>query len=77
MKKVVLALAAVAMVACFSFTSCSKKCTCKTPAGEVEYKLDELNDALKAAGFKEIDKCSDEITWEAEGMSISTGWSCE
>lgn len=30
MKKVVLALAAVAVVACFSLTSCNKKCTCKT-----------------------------------------------
>lgn len=30
MKKIVLALAAVAVVACFSLTSCNKKCECKT-----------------------------------------------
>ena len=35
MKKVVLALAAIAVVACFTFTSCNKKCTCKTYAAGV------------------------------------------
>ena len=60
MKKVVLAIAVVATVACFSFTSCSKKCTCKTPAGEVEWSLDEVNDNLKNLGSNQtIDKCSD------------------
>ena len=75
MKKVLLALAVVATVACFS--SCNKTCTCKTPAGTVEYKLDDLNSTLTKAGFKEIDKCSDPITWEAAGMTLETGWACE
>lgn len=74
MKKVFLALAVIATVACF--TSCSKTCTCKTAAGEVEYKLDDLNAALKQAGFKEVKKCSDKIEWEQEGITVETGWSC-
>ena len=57
MKKVLLALAVVATVACFS--SCNKKCTCKTGIGtttvEEEFDLDELNDKYNT-DFK---KCSD------------------
>lgn len=77
MKKVVLALTAVAVVACFSFTSCSKKCTCKVAGQETEYKLDDLNAALKAAGYKEVKKCTDPIT-DMDGNSIPKEyWNCE
>ncbi|MBP5326821.1 MAG: hypothetical protein J6Y98_02770 [Bacteroidales bacterium] len=56
MKKIVLALAVIATVACFS--SCSKKCTCKMPTGEVTYDLDEMNEQFKQYGVQ-IDKCTD------------------
>ena len=76
MKKVVLAIAVVATVACFSFTSCSKKCTCKVSGVETEYKLDDLNDALKALNYKEVDKCTDPIT-DQNGNSIpKEAWDC-
>ena len=46
MKKVVLALATVAVVAFFSlnFTSCKKKCKCNIAGVEFEYDIDELNE---------------------------------
>lgn len=57
MKKIVLTLAVIATVACFS--SCSKKCNCKFANGsEVEYDLDEMNDQFSSYGVN-IDKCSD------------------
>ena len=61
------------MVACFSFTSCNKKCTCNIEGQEVEYKIDELNDYLKATAtemegtFKEVKKCSDKIVFTIDG----------
>ena len=39
MKKIVLAIAVIAVVACFS--SCNKKCTCKTYANGVVVRTDE------------------------------------
>lgn len=55
MKKVVLALAAVAVVACFSLTSCNKKCTCKTYAAGVVVQTTE-DVELDRDTYK---KCSD------------------
>ena len=54
MKKVVLALAAVAVVACFSLTSCNKKCTCKTYVMGVVATTEEVE--LDKDSYK---KCSD------------------
>lgn len=60
MKKAVLALAAIAIVACFSFTSCKKKCTCKTPIGEAEWTIDEVNEELKKININQtIEKCTE------------------
>ncbi len=57
MKKLILALAVVATVACFS--SCSKKCNCKFANGsETEYDLDEMNEQFSQYGVT-IDKCTD------------------
>ena len=42
MKKVVLALAAIAVVACFSLTSCNKKCECKTYAAGIVATTSEI-----------------------------------
>lgn len=59
MKKVVFTLAAIAMVACFSFTSCNKKCTCKASAMgvtvESEMDIDDFNSTY-GTDFK---KCSE------------------
>lgn len=55
MKKVVLALAAIAVVACFTFTSCKKKCKCNIAGIEVEYDIDELNQKYNA----NIEKCTE------------------
>lgn len=55
MKKVVLALAAIAVVACFTFTSCKKKCKCNIAGVEVEYDIDELNEKYNA----NIEKCTE------------------
>lgn len=60
MKKVVLALAAITVVACFSMTSCSKKCTCRTPAGIIELNIDQLNEIIQENnGTVTIENCSD------------------
>ena len=57
MKKVLLALAVIATVACMS--SCTKKCTCKLITGaEAEYELDDLKTTYAYAGIT-IEKCSD------------------
>ncbi len=57
MKKILLTLAVVATVACFS--SCSKKCNCKFSDGrELEYDLDEMNEQFSNYGVT-IDKCGD------------------
>ncbi|MBQ9588241.1 MAG: hypothetical protein IJR26_10360 [Bacteroidales bacterium] len=59
MKKVILALAVVATVACFS--SCNKKCNCKASVAgvsvstEKEIELDEINDTYNT----DYKKCSD------------------
>ena len=57
MKKVLLALAVVATVACFS--SCNKKCNCKVYvngiSSEQELSIDELNEKYNL----DIKKCSD------------------
>ena len=66
MKKVVLTLAALATVACF--TSCKKTCNCKTYAvGKV---VNEEEVELKG------DKCSDMNTVVAMG-EVKTGLECE
>lgn len=60
MKKVVLALAAVALVSCLSFSSCTKKCMCTNHAGVIELNIDELNEIIKDNGKTEtIEKCTD------------------
>ena len=53
MKKIVLAIAVIAVVACFS--SCNKKCTCKTYANGVVVRTDE-DVELDKDTYK---KCSD------------------
>lgn len=56
MKKVFLALAVIATVACFS--SCNKKCTCTVGNVSAEYDLEDLQTTYAYAGIT-IDKCSD------------------
>lgn len=56
MKKVFLALAVIATVACMS--SCAKKCTCTVGNVSAEYELDDLKTTYAYAGI-EISKCSD------------------
>lgn len=56
MKKVVLALAVIATVACFS--SCAKKCTCNVAGVEAEYNLEDLQSTYSNLGIT-IDKCTD------------------
>jgi len=51
MKKIVLALAVVATVACFS--SCKKTCTCKT------YLLGQVTATAEDVELGDNDKCSD------------------
>ncbi|MBP5190322.1 MAG: hypothetical protein J6031_05350 [Bacteroidales bacterium] len=57
MKKILLTLAVIATVACFS--SCNKKCNCvyyaNNTSTEVEYSIDELNEKYNL----DIKKCSD------------------
>lgn len=57
MKKILLSLAVIATVACFS--SCNKKCNCmyyvNGTSTEQEYSLDELNEKYGL----DIKKCSD------------------
>lgn len=56
MKKVLLSLAAVAMVACFA--SCKKTCDCKILTVSYEYTLEELQEAYG----DEVKSCSDVAT---------------
>lgn len=62
MKKVMLSLAALAMVVCFA--SCKKTCDCKSYGNSYEYTLEELQDAYSALG--EINSCADvaEVTYD-------------
>jgi len=73
MKKIVLALAVIATVACFS--SCNKKCNCKVFAGgtytETEFSLDELNEKYNL----DIKKCSD-MNNVAEIGGVKMGTDC-
>lgn len=73
MKKVLLALAVVATVACFS--SCNKKCTCLVYAAgvstEEEFTLDELNDQFNT----DYKKCSD-LNTVVEVMGVKAGTDC-
>lgn len=59
MKKVVLALAAVAVVACFSLTSCNKKCTCKATVLGVTTETEQTIDELNKTYGTDYKKCSD------------------
>jgi len=56
MKKVLLAIAVIATVACFS--SCAKKCNCTIAGVEAEYNLEDLQETYKSLGIT-IDKCTD------------------
>lgn len=56
MKKVFLALAVIATVACM--TSCDKKCSCTVGNTTTEIELDDLKTTYAYAGI-EINKCSD------------------
>ena len=73
MKKIVLALAVIATVACFS--SCNKKCNCvyyaNNTSTEVEYSIDELNEKYNL----DIKKCSD-MNNVAEIGGIKMGTDC-
>lgn len=73
MKKVFLALALVATVACFS--SCNKKCNCLVyVAGvstEEEFTLDELNEKFNT----DYKKCSD-LNNVVEVMGVKAGTDC-
>lgn len=58
MKKVVLALAVVAMVGCFA--SCKKTCSCTTYVAGVAQNPVEVNlDDMEATFKVKVDKCSD------------------
>ena len=69
MKKVVLALAVIATVACFS--SCNKKCTCRTYVTGTVQKTEEI--VLDKEQYK---KCSDMTATVGEGQ-LKTGYECE
>ena len=73
MKKIVLALAVIATVACFS--SCNKKCNCKVYAGgtstEQEFTLDELNEQFNT----DYKKCTD-LNTVVEIAGIKAGTDC-
>ena len=56
MKKVLLAIAVIATVTCFS--SCAKKCNCNIAGVEAEYNLEDLQNTYAYLGLT-IDKCSD------------------
>ena len=74
MKKIVLALAAIAMVALFT-TSCNKKCTCKTYAGGlVVYTQEdiEIESGKKCADMGTI--FSDENGNNKTGIQCKTSW---
>ena len=69
MKKIVLALAVIATVACFS--SCNKKCTCRTyVAGSVQ-KTEEI-----VLDKEQYNKCADMTATVGEGQ-LKTGYECE
>lgn len=55
MKKVLLSLAVVAMVACFA--SCKKTCDCSVLGIHYDYTVEELNDI-----YGEVNSCAD--VWE-------------
>ena len=56
MKKVILAIAAIAVVVCFSFTSCKKTCTCKSYLdGEVVSTREDVDpQGKKCSEFGEV-----------------------
>lgn len=60
MKKVMLSLAALAMVVCFA--SCKKTCDCTTYGVSYEYTLEELQDAYGDG----VSSCSDvaDVTYD-------------
>ena len=73
MKKVFLALAVIATVACFS--SCNKTCTCKTYVAGVATESEVSLDDLKKDN-ENIKKCSD-VNTVVEVMGVQAGMVCE
>lgn len=75
MKKIALAVAAVAVVACLA--SCSKKCNCTTYAAgsstESEFDLEELQEKYPDANIK---KCSD-LNTKVEIAGVAAGIECK
>ena len=74
MKKVILAIAVIATVACFS--SCNKKCNCKVYvngiSSEQELSIDELNEKYNL----DLKKCSDmNNVIEVAGVKMGTNYS--
>lgn len=70
MKKIVLALAAIAMVAMFT-VSCNKTCTCKTYLGGTVITTTE--DVEVESGKK----CSDMNTYVTDNSGNKTGMECK
>jgi len=70
MKKVLLALAAVAMVACLS--SCKKTCTCTSYVGGSVVSTTEVN----LSDYNDVKKCSD-LPLNNYSTAIETGVECK
>ena len=70
MKKALSVFAAGAVIALLCFASCSKKCTCKTPAGIFEGDIEEVDKRVHEYdnGAPTVNNCSDVTLM---------GWKCE
>ena len=74
MKKIVLAVALVAMVGCFA--SCKKTCTCTTFVGGIASTTNEVELSELQENNSNIKKCSDANT-VVEVAGVKAGMECK